>query len=477
MLFNSLEFLLFLPAVFSLYWFLFSARVKSQNLLIVVASFVFYGWWNWKFTLLLAAEIVVSFVLGLAMAKSKKPSHRNFYFGLNLLVLIGLLCFFKYFNFFMQSWADAWGAVGVHFTALSIQVVLPLGISFFTFQSLSYAIDIYKGYIEPTKDFISYSAFVSFFPQLVSGPIARAEGLLPQMLEKREFSYDRAMSGLRAITIGLFKKVVVADTLAPLVDDIFNNSSTYGSLSLVIGSVLFTFQIYADFSGYSDMAVGIGRLFGIELIENFRFPYFSKSIPEFWSRWHRSLSTWFNDYIFFPLAFRYRNLGRFGVILAVCITFLVSGLWHGASYNYVIWGVCYAVLYIPYILAGSSLLQNSDDSGDETSAPFFRRIRSLLLMLFIFGLNVFVFTVFKASTLSQSAIFISRALHFHGTEFDFIKTNTHLLLLLKGLLGIAVLMVTDYMLFANKMRKAGLQSSSHRPFAFLTQEPDRFHLF
>src|SRR5262245_31926513 len=205
MLLNSLEFLLFLPIVFSLYWFLFSGRLKSQNLSLIVASFVFYGWWSWKFALLLAAEIVVSFSLGLAIARSKRLSERNLYFGLQLVFTLGVLCFFKYFNFFMQSWVDAWSALGVHFTAVSIQVVLPLGISFYTFQTLSYAIDVYKGYIEPTKDFVSYSAYVSFFPQLVSGPIGRAEGLLPQMLKKRNFTYEQAVSGTEAIIIGLFK--------------------------------------------------------------------------------------------------------------------------------------------------------------------------------------------------------------------------------------------------------------------------------
>ena len=453
MLFNSLEFLLFLPVVFSLYWFFFSGRLQSQNLLLIVGSFVFYGWWSWKFALLLAAEIVVSFALGLAIAQSKRLSERNLYFGLQLVFTLGVLCFFKYFNFFMQSWVDAWSALGVHFTAVSIQVVLPLGISFYTFQTLSYAIDVYKGYIEPTRDFVSYSAYVSFFPQLVSGPIGRAEGLLPQMLKKRNFTYEQAVSGTQTIILGLFKKVVVADALAPLVDDIFNNSSRYGSLSLILGGVMFAFQIYADFSGYSDMAVGIGRLFGIELIENFRFPFFSKSIPEFWSRWHRSLSTWFNDYVFFPLAFKYRNFGRPGVAFAVCITFLISGLWHGAAYNFVVWGLCYGLLYVPYILAGSSLLQNSDDSSDETAMPFSRRVRSLLLILGIFAINVLVFVFFKSSTLSQAGIYISRAFQFQGANLDFIKTNTHLLLMLKGCLGIVVLLVTDYMLLRNKMRK------------------------
>ena len=301
MFFNSLDFAVFLPIVFLLYWYVFNRKIKLQNALIVAASYFFYGWWDWRFLSLIVFSSFVDYFVGIYLSKVNNERKRKLLLWTSILVNLGFLGFFKYFNFFTQSFADAFTILGTPIEASRLDIILPVGISFYTFQTLSYSIDVYKRDLEPTNNIIAFFAFVTFFPQLVAGPIERATSLLPQFYKKRSFDYSKAVDGLRQILWGLFKKVVIADNCARFANQIFNNSADYNGSTLVIGALFFTFQIYGDFSGYSDIAIGTSRLFGFNLKKNFSFPYFSRDIAEFWRRWHISLSTWFRDYLYIPL--------------------------------------------------------------------------------------------------------------------------------------------------------------------------------
>jgi alginate O-acetyltransferase complex protein AlgI len=348
MLFNSIEFLLFLPTVFFLYWFVFKNQLRAQNVLLLVASYIFYGWWDWRFLSLIVASTFLDYFVALAIQKSDNPIKRKYLLGLSLLGNLGMLGFFKYYNFFVSSWIDAWSSVGFTMEASTLNIILPVGISFYTFQTLSYTIDVYRKEMSPTKSFIDFAAFVTFFPQLVAGPIERASHLLPQFYKNRTFDYQNAVDGVKLIIWGMFKKVVVADNCAFFVNKIFENPEAYSSGELFVGMVFFAFQIYGDFSGYSDIAIGLSKLFGFDLMVNFKFPYFSRDIAEFWRRWHISLSTWFRDYIYIPLG---GSKGSQGFqIRNVMIIFLVSGFWHGANWTYVVWGLFHALMFLPLLL-------------------------------------------------------------------------------------------------------------------------------
>src|SRR5690554_4260711 len=301
MLFNSIDFAVFLPIVFVLYWFVFNKNLKVQNGLIAVASYVFYGWWDWRFLSLILFSTLVDYSIGRSLGVTNNPSRRKTLLAISVIVNIGFLGFFKYYNFFLDNFITAFSFFGHEIGASSLNIVLPVGISFYTFQTMSYTIDVYRRKLEPTKDFVAFTAFVSFFPQLVAGPIERATNLLPQFYTRRHFDYGKAVDGLRQILWGLFKKIVIADNCAIFANDIFNNSESYSGSTLALGALFFAFQIYNDFSGYSDIAIGTSRLFGFSLMRNFAFPYFSRDIAEFWRRWHISLSTWFRDYLYIPL--------------------------------------------------------------------------------------------------------------------------------------------------------------------------------
>jgi alginate O-acetyltransferase complex protein AlgI len=323
MLFNSLDFAIFLPLVFSLYWFVINKNLKFQNLLLVISSYIFYGWWDYRFLSLIFFSTIVDYFVGRKLQNEENRSKRKLLLYCSIIVNLGFLGVFKYYNFFLENFISAFSFFGQEIQGNSLNIILPVGISFYTFQTLSYTIDVYKRKLEPTRDFISFSAFVSFFPQLVAGPIERATNLLPQFYEKRTFNYNNAVDGMRQILWGLFKKIVIADNCAEYANLIFNNSTDYSGITLVLGAIFFTFQIYCDFSGYSDIAIGTSRLFGFNLKQNFAFPYFSRDIAEFWRRWHISLSTWFRDYLYIPLggsrgsvSMRIRN---------IFIIFIVSG--------------------------------------------------------------------------------------------------------------------------------------------------------
>jgi len=396
MLFNSIDFAIFLPIVFVLYWFVTNRNLKLQNALIVVSSYVFYGWWDWRFLSLVLYSSFVDFFVGIALGKQNDPLKRKFLLAISVIGNLGLLVFFKYYNFFLDSFIDAFTFFGYEVSARSLNVILPVGISFYTFQTLSYGIDVYRKQLEPTKDFIAFSAFVTFFPQLVAGPIERATNLLPQFYTHRKFSYIKAIDGLRQILWGLFKKVVIADNAAEYANMIFNNSADYSGSTLAMGVFFFSIQIYCDFSGYSDIAIGLGRLFGFELMRNFNFPYFSRDIAEFWRRWHISLSTWFRDYLYYPLGGSKGNTMQ--KVRNTFIVFLVSGFWHGANWTFVLWGALNAIYFLPLLL----LKKNRSNLGIVAQGRVFPSLRELFSILITFLLTLFAWIFFRANNVEHA---------------------------------------------------------------------------
>ncbi|QIE60628.1 MBOAT family protein [Rasiella rasia] len=349
MLFNSVDFALFLPIVFMLYWFVCRKKIRAQNWLLLLSSYFFYGFWDWRFLFLILFSTLVDFSVARRLLKEANARKRKLLVSVSILVNLGLLGFFKYYNFFLDTFVDSFSFFGTSISIDRLDIILPVGISFYTFQTLSYTIDVYRKKITSPSSFLNFAAYVSFFPQLVAGPIERATKLLPQFSKERIFRASYALSGLDLMIWGLFKKVVIADNCAFFVNQIFDNPGAYSSAELATGAVLFGFQIYGDFSGYSDIAIGTARLFGFDLMLNFKFPYFSRDIAEFWRRWHISLSTWFRDYLYIPLGGSRGTLGF--QIRNVFIVFVVSGFWHGASWNFIIWGAIHAILFLPLLIA------------------------------------------------------------------------------------------------------------------------------
>ncbi len=405
MLFNSLEFLWFLPTVFILYWFVFR-RLWWQNLFVVAASYLFYGWWSWHFLVLIAITSFCSYLSGVLIEQARKCSSAfpwdKCILVTNIFINLGILCFYKYYNFFVENLVFALNSVGLHLNFTLLQVILPVGISFYTFQALSYSIDVYRRKMEPTHDMVAFFAFLSFFPQLVAGPIERATNLLPQMLRPRVFDYTKAVDGCRQILWGFFKKVVIADQCAARVNLIFENYDELGGLNLLLGGILFTFQIYGDFSGYSDIAIGTARLFGIDLMRNFNYPYFSRDIAEFWRRWHISLTTFFRDYIYFPLGGS--RCARWKVMRNTLIIFLVSGLWHGANWTFVVWGAYHALLFFPLMLLGANR-KYTDEVAHGHLLPSLREAGQMLLT---FVLAVIGWIIFRAENMGQACDYLVR---------------------------------------------------------------------
>ena len=388
MLFPSYAFMVFLPLVFLAYWYVFGRSLRSQNVFILAASYLFYGWWDWRYLGLLFASSLGDMLIGLAIQGASSAKSRKSWLALSLVVNLGLLCVFKYFNFFVDGMHDLLLTVGLEPHLPTLRLLLPVGISFYTFQSLSYTIDVYRRQLKATRDPIAFLAFVSFFPQLVAGPIERATNLLPQFLSPRRFDMALARDGLRQMLWGFFKKIVIADGCAPIVNGIFDGEvSTTPGITLFFGAFFFAFQIYADFSGYSDIAIGCARLFGIHLNQNFAYPYFSRSISEFWRRWHISLSTWFRDYVYMPLGGWRTQWGRLRNIL---ITFTVSGLWHGANWTFVSWGVLHGAYYVPEIL------RNQKARRDVPT------LRDLPAILITFLLVLVAWVFFRSPTIQTS---------------------------------------------------------------------------
>lgn len=401
MLFNSLNFATFLPIVFILYWFATNRSLKLQNLLLLVASYFFYSCWDWRFLFLLIFSTVLDFGTALKMEGAKRQNERRIWFWLSVCVNLGFLGVFKYYNFFVNSFADLISLFGFHASVHTLKVILPVGISFYTFHGLSYVIDIYYGRIKAERNYVDYAVFVSFFPLLVAGPIERATHLLPQIKVKRAFDYSVAVDGMRQILWGLFKKVVIADNCAEFANLIFDNSAQYSGSTLVIGALFFAIQIYGDFSGYSDIAIGTARLFGIDLLRNFAYPYFSRDIAEFWRRWHISLTTWFRDYLYFPLGGS--RGGIWATIRNTFIIFLVSGFWHGANWTFIIWGALNAVYFMPLLL----LKRNRQHLDIVAKGKTFPSLKEFGSMLLTFSLTVLAWIFFRAESVSHALHFIS----------------------------------------------------------------------
>ncbi len=400
MLFNSFEFLFFLPAVFALYWAL-NRWLRLQNLLVVVASYVFYGWWDWRFLALIAFTSAWSYCAGLLELRywdDPRSGRSKAVLTASLVVNLGILGYFKYCNFFLDQAVAALRAIGFEAHASTLQIILPVGISFYTFQAASYMIDVYRRQIRPTRDPVAFFAFISFFPQLVAGPIERAVNLLPQFLKPRTFDYAIAVDGMRQMLWGLFKKMVVADNCAAVANHLLNDPSQIANGTAVwMGVFFFTFQIYGDFSGYSDIAIGSAKLFGIRLMRNFAYPFFSRSQHEFWGRWHMSLMGWFKDYVYIPLGGG--RVSRWKKARNTMIVFLTSGLWHGARWNYVIWGAFYGLMFLPGILLGRKRREWIPLENYERPLPSIRESGAMALTFFLFMMG---FVVFRAPDISTA---------------------------------------------------------------------------
>lgn len=399
MLFNSIEFLIFLPIVFILYWKL-CKNCFSQNLIIVLASCIFYGWWNWKYLLLLTFSITCSYIGGLLMEHyHQKKRIQKYICGLSILCNLIILFFFKYYNFFIESFSSFLQFLGLQSNIHTIRLLLPVGISFYTFQLISYTIDIYRKQLAATHDYIKFFAYISFFPQLVAGPIERAVHILPQFSRRRTFSYEQSVDGLRQMLWGFCKKILVADNCAVAVNMIFSDYQSLNSSELLLGAFLFTFQIYGDFSGYSDIAIGCAKLFGVDLMRNFNLPYFAHNIAEFWRRWHISLTTWFTDYLYIPLGGSRCSLAK--NIRNTFIVFLVSGLWHGANWTFIFWGIYHAFLFIPLRLwEKHHKKQTASTRQKENPLKKYPQIAVTFLLVMV------GWVIFRADSLSQAFEYI-----------------------------------------------------------------------
>ncbi len=402
MLFNSLDFAIFLPIVFFFYWFVFKNNRKGQNVLLLLASYVFYGWWDWRFLGLILFSTIVDYLVGLGLSSEKRAPQRKLILLISILVNLGFLGYFKYYNFFLENFVQAFSFFGQEFSISSLKIVLPVGISFYTFQTLSYSIDVYREKLESTRDLLVYSAYVSFFPQLVAGPIERATRLLPQFAIDRVFKYDKAVDGLRQILWGLFKKIVIADSCAIYVNLIFDGAENYSGSTLLYGAVLFAFQIYGDFSGYSDIAIGVARLFGFDLMRNFSFPYFSRDIAEFWRRWHISLTTWFRDYLYIPLGGSRGGIWK--TIRNTFIIFVVSGFWHGANWTFIAWGILNALYILPLVVSG----KNRKNLGSTAEGKIIPSKKDLLSIGGTFLLTVFAWVFFRAEDINHLSLILAR---------------------------------------------------------------------
>ena len=442
MLFNSLEFMLFLPVVFILYWFVFLSR-NWQNLLIVNASYVFYGWWDWRFLALITLTTTCSFASGLLMDKLSVWK-RAICTG-NVILNLAVLGLFKYFNFFVENMTELAAQFGLTLDWGTINVILPVGISFYTFQTLSYTIDVSRGHIKPTRDMIAFFAYISFFPQLVAGPIERATNTLSQFQHNRHFQYEHAADGIRQMLWGFFKKMVVADNCAIAVNYIWANYNNMSSITLIIGAMLFSFQIYGDFSGYSDIAIGCGRLFGIQLTRNFHFPYFAQNIQDFWRRWHISLMRWFTDYVYIPLGGN--RCSKIIQTRNIIIVFVLSGLWHGANWTFVAWGLYHAVLLCAY-------LSYRDKIITHFNKPLFKAVG----IITTFTLVTIGWIIFRAPTKYDAIHYIEHIFAFSGSAMSDLSVFN-----LPLVLTAIIIMLT--MEWLNRKREHALHFNCNSAFA------------
>jgi len=447
MLFNSLEFLVFFLIVFVLYWFVLQKNLKYQNMLLLLSSYIFYGWWDWRFLSLIVISSAADYFLGLKISESNEEKFRKRLLYCSLILNLGFLGFFKYFNFFIESLVSVLSQLSIKTDISTLSIILPVGISFYTFQTLSYTIDIYRRKIVPTKNILSFFTFVAFFPQLVAGPIERAKHLLPQFIKSRKFDYNFARSGGKLILLGFFKKVVVADSLAVLVNTVYDNPENYKGFPMVIATLFFTFQIYCDFSGYSDIAIGTARLLGFDLMTNFRTPYFSKSLTEFWRRWHISLSTWFRDYVYIPLGGS--RVGKYRVNANIFITFVVSGLWHGANWTFVIWGGIHGL----FLILEKNIIKIRRKRDNI--------IMNYISMIYTFLIVSFSWIFFRSNNVGEALYILKNMFSDISEWFNFLTVS----LKFRGM-GLTVfdLVTTTILLFTLIVIEIGINSSSLKNF-------------
>ena len=403
MVFNSLAFAIFFIVIFFLYWFVFNRNLKIQNFFILFMSYLFYAWWDWRFLSLLAGSSIINYFLGIYIHKTGNEKRRRFLLFLGLLQGLGFLLFFKYFNFFITSLTDTFLIFNISLNIHTLYLILPLGISFYTFRTIGYLLDVESGKIKPTTDGVVFFTYVSFFPTLLSGPIDKARTFIPQLERKRNFDYYQAVDGLRQILWGLFKKVVIADNCAIITDQIFENYQQLPASSLLVGAFLYTIQVYADFSGYSDMAIGFSRLMGFNITRNFNYPFFAQNIADFWQRWHISLTTWMTEYVFTPLSFIYRRLRKVGLILAILINFVLVGLWHGANWTFIMYGFLHGCYFIPLIFRGT--LNKKKTIAKNKPFP---ALREVINVLGTFILVMLTFIIFRSETIGQAFEYFQR---------------------------------------------------------------------
>lgn len=435
MLFNTFLFALFFVLIFGLHWWIGANNVRKQNTLLLIASYIFYGFWDWRFLFLLMFSTGLDFFSGTKIFNAKTLLKKKYWLYASVAINLGFLAIFKYYNFFATELVVLFKQLGLTITLKSLQIVLPVGISFYTFHGLSYVIDIYTNKIKPETNFTTYSLFVSFFPLLVAGPIERATHLLPQLTIARKFNYSLAVDGLRQILWGLFAKVVIADTCANFANYAFEQNSINGSTAF-LGAVFFAFQIYGDFSGYSNIALGTAKLLGIELLQNFSYPYFSRNIAEFWKRWHISLSSWFRDYVYIPLGGSAK--GKRLTIRNVCIVFLLSGFWHGANYTFIVWGALHALFFIPLLLKNNHKHYNTAVAA-QSILP---NAKEFLQMLFTFCLVVFAWIFFRANNLHDAYTYLVSIFNISFFTNPFFGVDNKLLLIVTLL---CLFIVTEWM--------------------------------
>ena len=455
MLFNSFEFLLFLPVVFVLYWFVFNKKLTWQNALVLVASYFFYGWWSWKFMGLLMLSTLLDYTYGFSVASPNRKKAK-FFLWLSVINNLGILGVFKYYNFFAEQFQAGLELLGLHTNPVMLNIALPVGISFYTFHGMSYVFDIYRGQQTPVRNFVDYAVFVSFFPLLVAGPIERASHLLPQVQKPRTFNYTQAVEGCRLMLWGMFKKVVIADSLAPTVDAIFRNYQHESGITLIIGAIAFSFEIYGDFSGYSDIALGTAKLFGFELLSNFKFPYFSRDIAEFWRRWHISLSSWFRDYLYIPLGGS--KSGKWVAVRNTFIIFLVSGFWHGASWNFIAWGFIHACGFLPLLLSNRNRRYTTDVVAQGRIIPTFKE---LFQMLSTFTFVTIAWVFFRAEGFSKGFNYLKRMMdriffNFEVKEYP-LSDNNYLLIILQLIMPFIII---EWYLRRNERKLSVIQNKS-----------------
>lgn len=469
MLFNSIEFALFLPLVFLVYWMIGYAKIgdalklRLQNAFVVIASYIFYGWWDWRFLLLIAFTSICSWSSGVFIGKAASQSRAKVWMVTNIILNLGILAIFKYYDFFVSEFGQLFG---INTDNLLLRIILPVGISFYTFQALSYSIDVYRKKIEPTKDIIAFSAFIAFFPQLVAGPIERATNLLPQFLSNRKFSYNQATDGMCQILWGLFKKIVVADNCATYVDQVWATYDTQTGSTLLLAAILFTFQIYGDFSGYSDIAIGTAKLFGIKLMRNFNNPYFSRDIAEFWRRWHVSLTTWFRDYVYIPLGgsrpevpASVKNPDQYKkwiIVRNTFVIFLLSGIWHGANWTFLAWGAYHAILFLPLILLGA----NRKYTNQVAEGRLLPTWRETLQMLVTFFLAVMGWIIFRSQSITEAWNFIV-----HGFSLSLFSIPMIIGGLKRTLFFVCILLIVEWL---NRSKEHSLEISQLPVFARYT---------